>query len=714
MASAAAPQPRGTMPMMAAPMGAPAKVINIGGFLPTANLAATLARAHMDAASAAAAAAQAQPVVQGLAAHIRTAWTNAKAAKTTIEQEMIEALLARRGEYTAQKLAQIREQRQPAIYMMVGSAKMRQVEALLRDVMVGAGDEKPWTTRPTPVPELPPTAVATVMQQLTDELEMAFSSGFPPTVEAAQERLRQIKDELTNRLNEEARLKGERVEKKMEDQLVEGGFLHALSQFITDLATFKTAFLAGPILRNKPKLSWGPNDEVIVEQYTCMEWERISPFDVFPASWARHVNDGPLCIKHRLSRQALNEMEGVDGYSDDAIREVLARYNDRGFREWTSIDSQLAVAEGKEVGQTLDTGLIDAIQFFGSASGQMLIDWGMTPAQVADPTKEYQVEAWLVDNIVIKAVLNADPLGRRNIFCTSFQKIPGSVWGSSPFDLMRDCQDMCNAAARSLAANMGISSGPQVWMVSSRLPSGEDVTEMYPWKIWQFEGDPMGSTAVPMGFFQPTSNANELMSIYERFSLLADEYTGIPRYMAGFNGGEGGAGRTASGISMMISNASKTIKQVAGNVDLDVLTEALQRLHYHNRRFSQDPDFKGGDINIVALGALSLVAKESAQQRTIEYLQATANPIDMQILGLEGRAELHRRVLPRLDLPNPDKVVPPAAVLRQRMAEQAMAMMVAQQQQGMQPGGTPKKPGGGEQLQDGTPTTDNFSPKAAA
>lgn len=61
-------------------------------------------------------------------------------------------------------------------------------------------------------------------------------------------------------------------------------------------------------------------------------------------------------------------------------------------------------------------------------------------------------------------------------------------------DLMRDCQSMCNYAARSMADNMGISSGPQVGYNVDRLPPGEDLTTMYPWKTWQFTNDPMGSS----------------------------------------------------------------------------------------------------------------------------------------------------------------------------------------------------------------------------
>lgn len=705
------PVPAGAPVAAAAPSGPPAKVINIGGFLRMGNAADALQQDTERTNTQLYQEQQNQPVIAGLAAHIKAFWVTARAARQVVEMEMLEALLARRGQYTPEKLQQIQEQGQTPIYMMVASAKMRQIESLLRDVLLGSGAEKPWTIKPSPVPDLPPQAVAAAVQQLTAEIEQALMSGFQPTIEAAQQRMREIRDELAPIVMEEARRRCERMEQKMEDQLLEGGFIQALDEFITDLATYKTAFIAGPVVRNKPKLTWAEDGAMVVETTLTLEWERVDPFDVYPAPWARKISEGPLIRKHRLTRQDLNEMIGVEGYSEAAIREVLKQYDQRGFREWLSVDSQKAIAEGKEYGQTLDTGLIDALQYWGSASGSMLQLWGMPKDQVPDPQKEYQVEAWLIGPHVIKAVLNADPLARRPLYGTSFQKVPGSVWGNAPYDLMRDCQDICNGAARSLVANMGIASGPQAYIISNRLPAGEDVTEMYPWKIWQFESDPMGAVAKPMEFFQPTSNAVELMAVFEKYSLLADEYTGVPRYMAGFNGGEGGAGRTASGISMMISNASKIIKHVVGNVDIGVTMEALPRLHYYNMRYGTDPELKG-DINLVPLGALSLVAKESAQVRTNEFLQMTANPIDMQIMGIPGRAELLRNAVKRLDLANADKVVPPLPVLQQRMAQAAQAQMQLGMAGGApgQPGQQPN-PGGGEQLQDGSPTTDHFAPK---
>jgi hypothetical protein len=708
----------GSAPPFAPPV-APPRVVSAGGLVPVGNQAFALQQGA-ESREAAFERKQQQPAVTGLAAFVRNFFTQAQAARQTVENRMLDALYARRGQYTTEKLQLIAEQRQPAIYMLVASSKMRQIEALLRDVYFGSGNSKPWTVEPTPDPQMPPEVVQTIMQRLAAEIEQAMASGFMPSIEAARERARQMRDEVTADVIEEAQRVAERAERKMHDQMVEGGAIEALDQFITDLATFPTAFIAGPIVRRRAQLKWPEGGGVpeVVEELTP-EWERIDPFDMYPAAWATDMYRDPMVRKHRLTRTDLEALKGTKGFDNDAIDTVLERYGVTGHREMLAVESQKQLAEGKDYGQTIETGLIDTLQFWGSVSGKMLQDWGVDKAEIPDATKQYEAEVWMVGSIVIKAALNPDPLARRPYYGTSFQPVPGSVWGNSPYDLCRDCQDMCNAAARALAANMGISSGPQVAVLANRIPGNEDVTEMFPWKIWQFESDPMGSTAAPIQFFQPQSNANELMAVFDRFSMLADEYVGVPRYMAGFNGGDGGAGRTASGMSMMIGNASKTIKQVVAAIDMRVLTLLLQRLYHYNRMYLDDPDLRG-DLKIVANGVLSLQTREAAQVRNNEFLQVALNsPIAQSIMGMDGVAEILRGTVRNLDH-NPNKVVPSAAVLKQRMAmQQAAQMMAAQQGQPGQPG--QEQPGQGrtpedprqsrEQLQNGAPTTDNFSPK---
>jgi hypothetical protein len=102
------------------------------------------------------------------------------------------------------------------------------------------------------------------------------------------------------------------------------------------------------------------------------------------------------------------------------------------------------------------------------------------------------------------------------------------------------------------------------------------------------------------------------------------------------------------------------------------------------------------------------------QLRRNEFLQVTANPIDMQITGVEGRAEVLRSVASGLDL-NTDKIVPPEEDLQQKLQAQQAQAQVAQGTQGKPPAPAQGQQGysaSKETLQDGSATTDNFSPNS--
>lgn len=690
----------------------------LGGIVQAKPLSQLL-KEETEAAAARATTAAADPVVSSLVSHIKRHWTLAKDAKEKVEKDMLSAVRARRGEYDPDKLAQIRRQGGSEIYMMLFATKARQFKALVSDVLLGTGIDKPWTLNPSPKPELPQAEVNQIMQAVYQETMQSEIMGMPLSVEDVRQRLMDQRSMLEKRMMEAARAEAERAETAIEDVMVEGGWLDALDQFIDDITTFKTAFMKGPVVRMVPQMTWSQGPDGSPTPVTTVKpkvtYERVDPLMIYPVPWAKSVHDAPLFERHKLSRGALSSMIGVDGYSEDAIRSVLDKHGEGGLQEWLSVDSERDEAEGRDLsGTEKRSDLIDALQYWGSVSGKMLREWGLSPEEVQDEAKEYEVEAWLIGEWVIKAAINPDPLFRRPYYSDGFSRIPGAFWHYSLFDVIRDCQDMANSAARSLSNNLGISSGPQVVVNIDRLPQGEEITEMYPWKIWQTTNDPMGSSAAPLNFFQPGSNAAELMAVFERFSQMADEYSGIPRYMAGLGGGEGGAGRTASGLSMMVGNASKQIKQFLTSLDLNVISKSVERTFQWLMQYQPDLHL-AGDLQVKARGASSLVTKEAAQVRVNEFLARTGNPIDLQIMGLEGRAELLRAASRQLDL-NSDKVVPPASVVKQKAMMQQAAML--QQQMQAQQGDNahnnaiknPKSEGGDQRLMDGSPVTDQFAP----
>lgn len=698
--------PQGVAPI---PSGAGGpKVIQLGA-LRAANIAAVLEQER----KAQAVQVQAAPAIQGLAALVRKHWEIARDAKrNTVEPRLVANMRRRRGEYDPDKLAEIREYGGSDVYAMLTSVKCRAAASWLRDVLMAGGSEKPWGISPTPVPDLPPDMVEEVIRRVAAPLAQAQAAGQFVSDEELKAAMLAVKDQIMNELREKGREFAERMERKMEDQLIEGGFVQALSEFIDDIVTFPSAFLKGPIVRMKPKMKWieGPNGwEVGMEDTLVLEWERVSPFDIYPAPDASSIDDGYLIERHRLSRMDLQQLIGVEGYDEEAIRLVLDEYGKGGLRDWLWEDIGQAEVEGKNTLEmmTNPSELIDALQYWGSVQGKWLLEHGVAEDAVTDPLKEYYCEIWLIGRYIIKAVLNPDPLGRKPYYKASYEEIPGAFWGNALPDLIKDAQDVVNAASRALVNNMGIASGPQVYVNVDRLPPGEDIEAIYPWKIWQVKSDPLSANSAqkPIEFFQPDSRAAELVAIIEKFMVFADEWSGIPKYLQGENPG-GGAGRTASGLSMMMGNAAKGLKQVVANIDNKVLYPLLQRLHYWNMRYGDDPDLKG-DVQIHVRGANALVAKEAAQVRRNEFLQVTANPFDMAIIGVEGRAEVLRETAKGLDL-NTDRIVPPREILRQKLLMQQFMQQAQPQGQPQEAGGGPSN--SGQELQNGAPMTDNFSP----
>lgn len=637
---------------------------------------------------------QNQEYIQGLAAHARTRWEEARDAKQDLEERMLQCVRQRNGEYDPDVLAEIEEQSGSDIFVQLTSVKCRAATSWLRDTLLGTGSDKPWAIEHTPQPELPQEVLQSLQAQLSTEIMgVVQQTGQMPSEEELRQIAMSMKDEAMNLSREEAAERVKRMELKMEDQLIEGGWTKAFNEFIDDIVTFPFAALKGPVKRKRKVLKW-EEGALVPKEEIKNEWERVDPFNLYWAPWAWDINDGYVIERHRMTREDLQALIGVPGYNEDAIRTVLADFNVGQTGDWLWIDSSKAEVEGKSVSEAVHTNdLIDALQLWDSIEGKLLLEWGVDESEIEDPSMSYPCEVWLVNNTVIRAVLNYDPLARKPYYLTSYEAKPGSVDGKGVADLCRDSQAMVNATARALANNMGISSGPQVGVNISRLPTGEDISDMHPWKIWQFQQSEYNDGSPPLQFFQPNSNANELMSVFEKFSERADEDTMIPKYMTG--GHTPGASRTSSGLSMLISNAGKGIKQVINNIDQNVIIPAIQRLYHDNLRYSEDPELVG-DVQINARGASSLVVKEAEAIRRNEFLQLVLNsPVAQQIVGMDGAAELLRDAAGNLNT-NPDRIVPDRQRMTQ-MQQQQQVIAQLQQQLAMMTGEMQQEQAGGPQ-----------------
>lgn len=614
---------------------------------------------------------QRQSVETSLSAHIKQFWEKAKRHKQPIENQMLDNVRQIAGKYSDAKLEEIRAQGLPAIYMQLTSVKCRAAKSWIRDVLMPAGD-KPWSLEPTKKPEMPGKLKIELMQRVSMDAEQFMRvTGQQITPEQFKQVAEKAKQQIEETLAKEADVRAERMSEVIQDQLTEGNWETAFNDIISDIVDFPAAILKAPVLRNKKKLKWEDGQGLNVQTEIQPEVERVNPFSFYPEPGIVHPNEGDCIEVHEYSASELYNLIGVPGYKEDGIRRVLQQHAREGLSNWSreSLQSSLYKARGHHSTGTFEEKTIESLEYWGAVQGRMLQEWGMSMMEVPDPDAIYSIMAELIGTEVICVRLNPDPLGDKPYSKACFEDIPGSFWGLGVPDLIRDCQDICNAAARSLVANMGISSGPQVAINTPSLPPGETIDQMYPWKIWQldFSKGNQGSRP-PIEFFQPNANTAELMNVYKEFSALADEYSGIPSYSYGVGTSVGGAGKTASGLSMLMNAASKAIKNVVKHIDSGIVAPTVFRFYVFNMLWNPDESIKG-DAQVIARGALSLVAKEQNQMRLQEVLNQTANPIDMQIIGLDGRAELLRKTLQGVDVSS--DFIPSDEELNARLSQQA-------------------------------------------
>ncbi len=636
------------------------------------------------------------PITTGLSAHIRTRMQEMRNFRNSegISERLVSALRTYKGMYDPAKLADIKKFGGSEVYARITSTKCRGATALLRDVYLGP--DRPWDIDPTPVPTVPDNISESIDQLVNVEVSTMQQAGQQVDQQMVADRVKMLRKAAQQAAKKQAEEEVTKATEQVDDLLNEGGFYDALAEFLIDLPIFPFACIKGPVVRREPQLKW-TGGQAKMEQIPKMFWYRVSPFDLYWSPSAANVFQAEFVERIRLTRDDLRAVRGLPGYNNDAIDEVLTRYHDSGFREWWDVnDTERARLENREEWARTSSQLIDTAEYHGSVSGKTLLDWGMPEDEVQDALQEYKVQAWMIDRFVIKVQLNPSPRQRAPFYLSNFEKIPGTMAGYGLHDLLDDIQSVGNAAIRSLVNNLSIASGPQVVINDEVLQPGED-DMLYPWKRWHVKFDPMiAGTSPPVSFFQPQSNSQELMAVYEKFSMMADDVSAIPRYMTG-NEKVGGAGRTASGLAMLMGNAAKTLQNVAASIDRDVMRPLLEAL-YDMIMLTMPGMFKG-DENIVVKGVNYAVKREQDRMRQLEFLQLTANPIDQQIVGMEGRANIIRSIAGNLGLDH-EKVVPDEETLKaqaqaqQQVAEAQQQAMAAQQgPNGNQPQPKPQRAG---------------------
>lgn len=563
--------------------------------------------------------------------------------RTGVVAQLIRCLRSKRCEYPPEDADLVQG---VDVFIGLGALKQRAAESWLIDIIVN-NIEKPWTLQATPEPDLPERLKLKVVDALIQELP-SFQ-----TFDALKDRAFQLKSAVQKLAIQAAENSTKRMENKIDDQMTEGDWTKTFTRFVGQLTTYPTAILRGPVEVGVPVAKWKGN-KLDVERGSVLKVRTVSPFDAFPAPNATSAQDGSYFIERiDYSPATLHSLIGVKGFSSGNIRAVLDKY-DTGYRPDSWSRAAEDAVRGKEtlIDDTQAKLDIEVLIYNGRIKGKLLADKGVL---VQDKQKFYECEVWVAGDYVIRAVLNPNPLEKRPLYSTSFTKVDGQFWGKGVIDLVYDTERVANAAARAMVRNMGYASGPIGEVVSERLADGDDPTDILPYKIFRVGPDLTGSGQPAFRFHNVTSIGGDLMALFEKFSKVADDLSGVPAYVLG-NPQVAGAGRTLGGLSMLMGNAAKGIKNVQLNIDVDIISGVVEAFYMYNLQMSDDEAIKA-DAKVVARGATGLLARELAQTRTVEILQLLTPYVQAGVIDRTALQYILREVLKNTGM-DIDKVIP--------------------------------------------------------
>ncbi|MGC9239757.1 MAG: hypothetical protein ACP5D5_08860 [Acidithiobacillus sp.] len=536
-------------------------------------------------------------------------------------------------------------------------AKCVTAKARLMDMLFPAG-EKNWAVERSPRPQLGPTefqAVLARMQQKGTALTRE-------NIDAAMVRF--------------ADRRASRMEEVIASQFQAMQYEELVRKVVNSAVIYGTGVLKGPFVEQG--VTTEPVQDPMTGQWTLAPvtvfrpvLEFVQIWDFFPDLSANDWNscDGAF-FRHVLTRHEFRQLAKRPDFIAKNIQKWLSdnasgNYQVPFYRNYM-----------KALGfETLPSGTSDRIEimeYWGYVSGHQLKDIGLIPDGENASSAEVPVNIWMVDNTVIKAVLNPIDGEFKPYHVFTYEQDDTSLLGYGIPTIMEDTQRAINAATRMLLDNASVTTGP-IFEVNVDLltPNGDaDELAIRPFKV--FTRESAGDGTVPAIRQIPVVNhVPDLMDIVTTMRQFATEETAISQSAVGDVEPSQESLRTSSGISMLMGASMIQIRDTVKNFDRFTKSVVNAMIRWNNT-FNMDPEIKG-DHQAAARGSTSLVARE-VRMAALDQLAMTLNPEDAAFIDrkhlLIERMKLHD--LPIDDILKTDEEI---AEAKQQAEQQQQAQM---------------------------------------
>jgi len=594
-------------------------------------------------------------------------YNKADTARFTDEQRWLKAYKNYRGLYGSD--VQFTEAEKSRVFIKVTKTKTLAAYGQIIDVLFG-NTKFPLGIDPTRLPDgVTEAANFDINPQVTADISRKEATGSKPflldkegnpvNIEGATEedlsgRLSYLKDYLSpvaDKLVEgegttqskvtfhPAMIAAKKMEKKIHDQLEESGTNKQLRHAAFEMALFGTGIMKGPFAVDKEYPNWSEDGEYDPLVKTVPSTSHVSIWNFYPDPDASNMDEAEYTIeRHKMSRSQLRALKSRPYFREESIDNAIdmgESYTRKYWEDSMEDDSPHSKTERYEI-----------LEFWGHVDASILEENGLDIPKELKDVDQINVNIWVCNSQVLRLVLNPFTPVRIPYYATPYELNPYSFFGVGIAENMDDTQTLMNGFMRMAIDNAALSGNLIIEVDETNLVPGQDMS-VYPGKIFRRQGGAPGQALFGTKF---PNVAGENMQLFDKARVLADESTGFPSFAHGQTGVQG-VGRTASGISMLMSAANGSIRNVVKNVD-DYLLAPLGKAFFNfNMQFDFDPEIRG-DLEIKAQGTESLMANEVRSQRLMQFLGVVSNPVLAPFAKMDY---IVREIAKSMDL-DPDKL----------------------------------------------------------
>ena len=436
-----------------------------------------------------------------------------------------------------------------------------------------------------------------------------------------------------------AMIAAKKMEKKIHDQLEESGASIHLRSMAFEMALLGTGVMKGPFAVDKEYPNWNEDGDYEPIVKTVPETQHVSCWNFYPDPEAASMDEAEYIIeRHKMSRTQLRALKSRPYFMKDALDMAVAKGPDYIQKHW-----EMAMEDDDT---QPDSERWEVLEFWGFVDTGILEEHGVNIPREYKDLDELNCNIWVCNGEVLRFVLNPFKPARIPYYAVPYEHNPYSFFGVGIAENMDDTQTLMNGFMRMAIDNAALSGNLIIEVDETNLVPGQDMS-VYPGKVFRRQGGAPGQGIFGTKF---PNVAQENMQLFDKARVLADESTGFPSFAHGQTG-VSGVGRTASGISMLMSAANGSIRAVVKNVD-DYLIRPMGKAFFaFNMQFDFDPSIRG-DLEVRASGTESLMANEVRSQRLMQFMGVASNPALMPFVKSDY---IIREIAKSMDL-DPDKV----------------------------------------------------------